>query len=376
MAGGMLSVASLVVVGLAAVSAETSMHSWQCNAEPLKFYDVRMGEPKCWFADKFDTKAEVNAWAKSLEVEGEVRDADSKDPAYTVSARGIKCSGVCGWTSWWEESWCFVSPEDDGGRASTAWGMPLPGIKWDYCRPMHDGEFLGQIEMYFNAKRMWQEHIDMHPRLRNADRLARGLVAEVDEEPESTGAKERLRMQEAAQDLALKHKKFNAQGEAQQKRDAHKRAKAAKFAETQAEMEKFFHFMQESKKRLCAGVRRKDKRRKERKDAREAKRAKDEALLSPEQKKMEAEGGIDESSPCFTGHDEEYIESAMTGISQQMKKAGSNGLMPKKKDPVKATQEAGNTIKESMMTSADREKHEKAKEGEHKGPDEEKAKEK
>merc|ERR1711871_101801 len=357
---GMLSVASLVVVGLAAVQAEKGVRKWECNREPIKPYDIRMGEPQCWFTDKFDTKEEVTEWARSLqslnEIEGNGTSIDDKNMAYIVANSGARCIGTCEYQKWFEHAMCFVASDDVGGFSHTPWGKPLPATKWDYCRPLFDGKLLGRIELYYSALGLWQAHVDADPRLRAADRAAKGLRP--DPVAKEDAAKARFKSQEIAARERAALLKYQEDIELQQKRDQRQRDKANKFADNDEVMEEFFDDFRRVKKLQCQRIRRREQRRKDRKMKRMQMRAEEDAKLTAEQKEQMQEGGMDNSSPCITTNDADYIESAISGIDTKLKSAGANGLSFDKVDPDQAAEDAANMVKEHRGMTADGEKAE------------------
>merc|ERR1711871_172446 len=355
---GMLSVASLVVVGLAAVQAEKGVRKWECNREPMQLYNVFMGEPQCWFADKFDSKEEVTEWARSLqslnEIEGNGMSVDDKKMAYIVANSGARCLGTCEYQKWFEHAWCFIGADEVGGWSRPPWGgKPLPAAKWDYCRPLHDGPLLGQIELYYRALELWQAHVDADPRLKAADRAAKGLRPEAVAKHPEDAAKAQFKAQENAARERAALRKYQEDIELQQKRDQHQRDKANKFVDNEEVMEEFFDDFRRVKKLQCQRNRRREQRRKDRKMKRMQMRAEEEAKLTPEQKEQMKAGGLDNSSPYMTANDAEYIESTISGIESKLKSAGANGLSIDKVDPDQAAADARDLIKEHRMMTAD-----------------------
>merc|ERR1719305_532250 len=130
---------------------------------------------------------------------------------------------------------------------------------------------------------------------------SKGIMYEMPEDNSpKNAASEKIRKAEEAAELDAKRKKWIVEAQHQMVRDRLARNKVNKFEEREVALEKLFETMRIAKKRLCARNREETKTKKIRAAKREAIRAADDATMTPEELKMEQQGGAESDNPCWT----------------------------------------------------------------------------
>merc|ERR1711871_140014 len=337
-------ICAVLAAGFMAVQAETYGRKWKCNREPFLAYDPAMGEPECWFADRFHSKEEVEAFVDTFNPN------NLTSTSYSKSNGDWDCMSPCYYSALYEQPFCFVSPQTEA-YSSSAWGENLQGIKWDYCRPMHDGQFLGQVELYYSAKTIWDEYVDNHPKLKAEVMSAKGIMYEIPQEKSpKNAAQQKLKNAEKDRALNAKRRKMLLEAQHQAIRDKIARDKKNVGYDREIELENMFETIRIAKKRMCFQSRAHTRAKKLRAAKREAERAAENENMTPEELKMEQSGGATSDNPCWTANDEKALKLAIDGFEAKPIKSNKilNKFSVEKKHPHHAASEALNTLKQQQ----------------------------